>query len=121
MLRLSHNLHVLPNLAETSHDRRAWSNGRDVVAANVGEFVPASDGNGMSCLIVSFDSWRLQFFSGRIFNVMHDYATTKCPCEPLPEPVPRAIRTVFEFSRTDVDVPPECRDVCTADSAEGCV
>ena len=41
--------------------------------------------------------------------VMLDYATTRFTAEPLPEPTPRAIRTVLAFHRTAKHVPPECR------------
>ena len=49
--------------------------------------------------------------------IMRDYATAKFHCEPLPEPTPRAIRTIFTFDYTSVDVPPECRNVWPPDSA----
>ena len=42
---------------------------------------------------------------------MFDYATAKFLNEPLPEPVPRSIRSVFAFDHTEKKVPPECRNV----------
>ena len=42
---------------------------------------------------------------------MTNYATAKLLNEPLPDPVPRPVRTVFYFDRTSVAVPPECREV----------
>ena len=42
--------------------------------------------------------------------VMFDYSVSKHLCEPLPEPTPRPLRTVFSFAKTSVEVPPECRN-----------
>ena len=42
---------------------------------------------------------------------MWDYRTAKFLNEPLPEPVPRSVRTVFHFDSTSVVVPPECREM----------
>ena len=39
---------------------------------------------------------------------MRDYATAKLLNEPLPDPVPRPVRTVFHFNSTSVVAPPEC-------------
>ena len=46
-----------------------------------------------------------------IGSPMRDYATSKSISEPLPEPVPRSVRTVFSFDRTVREVAPECRNL----------
>ena len=43
-----------------------------------------------------------------IGSVMLDYSSTKFPAEPLPEPAPRATKTIFAFDRTSKHVPREC-------------
>ena len=49
---------------------------------------------------------------------MKDYARAKFLAEPLPDPVPRPIRTVFHFDQTSVVVPPECRNIVPAPAVE---
>ena len=55
--------------------------------------------------------------TGEMLGVpMLDYATSKVISEPLPDPVPRSVRTVFHFDRTARDVAPERRNMAVEDS-----
>ena len=43
--------------------------------------------------------------SGELLDTTRNFANCKFPCEDLPEPRPRALRTVFYFDKTEVHVP----------------
>ena len=43
--------------------------------------------------------------TGELLDTTRNFATCKAPCEDLPEPRPRALRTVFHFERTSANVP----------------
>ena len=47
---------------------------------------------------------------------MLDYSTSKTISEPLPDPVPRSVRTGFYFDRTVREVAPERRNMTAEDS-----
>ena len=43
--------------------------------------------------------------SGEVLDVEDDYVGLKLKSEKLPEPTPRAIRTVFHFKSTSANIP----------------
>ena len=43
--------------------------------------------------------------TGELIDTTRNFATCKMPCEDLPEPRPRALRTVFYFDHTKANVP----------------
>ena len=45
--------------------------------------------------------------SGDLIDVTRDYPGCRDKSAPLPPPVPRSIRTVFHFARTNAVIPPD--------------